>query len=262
MEFLRRNSTNIARVLLLAVFLYLAGLAIWLDFAYSPLSQWVISKSAPGRLLAHALINVAPELAGIVIGVVTIDYLNERRQDEQLKRQLILQMGSGHNDVTDTAIRTLNAYGWLQDGSLREANFFRANLSRAIMWEADLSSTFLASADLSGANLLDANLSGSILSAANLSGSILFGANLSSAQLVKADLRGADLSEACLSRADISGARLHGATLKKTDLRDLIHWERWQLLQAESLEGAIMPDGRKYEEWIKDFKTGENSESI
>ncbi len=43
--------------------------------------------------------NIGPEMAGIVIGVVTIDYLNERRQIEQLKQQLIRQMGSPIRDV-------------------------------------------------------------------------------------------------------------------------------------------------------------------
>lgn len=88
--------------------------------------------------MAHALINIAPELAGIVIGVLTIDYLNERRQEEQLKSQLILQMASKHNDVTDTVVRQLRAKGWLTDGTLKGAELGWANLADADLQEANL----------------------------------------------------------------------------------------------------------------------------
>ncbi|MCA9872494.1 MAG: pentapeptide repeat-containing protein [Anaerolineales bacterium] len=322
MRFLKRNSTNIARILLLAVFLYLAGLAIWLDFAFDPLSQWVVSSSTPGRLLAHALINVAPELAGIVIGVVTIDYLNERRQDEQLKRQLILQMGSGHNDVTDIAIRTLDAYGWLKDGSLEGANLKGANLQDANLSGAYLKGVKLPMSDLAGVHLEGANLTGSYLMLSNLKKANLNEADLQEADLTLANLEGASLARCCLRKArltgadliklylkevdffnadleranlreaflgganleetnlvnadltramlegtnlkgaNLTGAILAGANLRSADLTGVKNWEAEQLLEALELSGAIMPDGRKYEEWIKDFRTGENSESI
>lgn len=97
---------NLWRAVLVALFLLLAVWALTLSHF-----ELVIANSEPWLWLTDALSNVGPELAGIVIGVVTIDYLNERRQDEQLKEQLILQLGSSHGDVADTAVRALMAKG-------------------------------------------------------------------------------------------------------------------------------------------------------
>lgn len=67
------------------------------------------------------------------------------------------------------------------------------------------------------------------------------------------DIRGANLSGAKLFRANLEGAnlervKLHGAFLKQANLHNAkVTIE--QLTTVENLEGAIMPDGRKYEEW-------------
>ena len=60
--------------------------------------------------------------------------------------------------------------------------------------------------------------------------------DLAGTNLTGANLAGADLTGANLSRADMSSAR--GIT-------------EAQLQQAKSLAGATMPDGQKYEEWLK-----------
>ena len=126
----------------------------------------ISTNSAFWGFVIHALINIGPELAGIIIGVATIDALNEWRQDEQLKKQLILQMGSRHNDVADTAFRALKSYGshgrlydgWLYDGSLCNAYLWRANLEEADLEEADLKGADLRSAILKKAWLKNAKL--------------------------------------------------------------------------------------------------------
>lgn len=67
------------------------------------------------------------------------------------------------------------------------------------------------------------------------------------------DLRGANLSNAKLFRADLEEAnlervKLKGAFMKQANLRNAkVTIE--QLATVGNLEGAIMPDGRKYEEW-------------
>jgi len=73
--------TNKARIFVIAIFVLLVIWAITLShynlvIGYSELSLW----------LTVALTNVGPELAGIVIGVVIIDCLNERRQKEETKQ--------------------------------------------------------------------------------------------------------------------------------------------------------------------------------
>jgi uncharacterized protein YjbI with pentapeptide repeats len=69
------------------------------------------------------------------------------------------------------------------------------------------------------------------------------------------NLRGANLEEAILS-----GAYLNGADLTKADLRNASGWTGEQLSYAKSLEGATMPNGKKYEEWLKSRNREEDEE--
>jgi len=72
-------------------------------------------------------------------------------------------------------------------------------------------------------------------------------ATLSGAELNSAFLNSADLRYAYLSNADLSYAYLRGADLNKA-----VGLTDEQIAAAESLEGATMPNGQKYEEWIMD----------
>jgi uncharacterized protein YjbI with pentapeptide repeats len=67
-------------------------------------------------------------------------------------------------------------------------------------------------------------------------------ANLSNANLSNANLSNANLSNANLSNANLSGAILSEAQ----------GWTEDQLREASSLEEATMPNGQKYEDWLKD----------
>jgi uncharacterized protein YjbI with pentapeptide repeats len=139
--------------------------------------------------------------------------------------------------------------GWanLHSANLRSANLYAANLD-----QADLRKAILTEADLSTATPHSANLTGTNLYEADLGGAELFAANLTIA-----NLRNADLSEARLTGANLSGAYLSGANLREADLRDAnLEGARSvtgdQLAEASSLEGATMPNGQKYEDWLKD----------
>jgi uncharacterized protein YjbI with pentapeptide repeats len=100
---------------------------------------------------------------------------------------------------------------------------------------------------LSGITLSHATLSGAHLPNADLSGADLSGAGLSSADLSNAYLIKAYLSEAILSGAFLSEAE--GIT--NEDLEQ----------QAKFLEGATMPNGQKYEDWLKSKDQEENKKS-
>jgi uncharacterized protein YjbI with pentapeptide repeats len=130
----------------------------------------------------------------------------------------------------------------LSGATLSDVFLNGANLSGANLSFSDLSGTNLSATDLSGTNLVGADLSDADLSAAFLQEAILKGANLSNAFLYRADLSKADLTVADLSGTDLSGANLNGAE----------RWTEEQLSAAESLERATMPNGQKYEEWLKD----------
>jgi uncharacterized protein YjbI with pentapeptide repeats len=112
---------------------------------------------------------------------------------------------------------------------------------------ADLHGAELFNTDLSGAYLFEANLVGTDLSAADLRGADLREADLTAAGLTGANLRGADLREAKLVGTPLIGADLRGA-----DLKGAYYSSEEQLRQAKSLKGATMPNGQKYEDWLKD----------
>jgi hypothetical protein len=132
----------------------------------------------------------------------------------------------------------------------------------------------LRDARLAGADLRNANLAGTQLDEANLRGAYLSfaalrGADLHNADLRETDLRGADLSSTnwgkevgtdestelttSLRRANLTDAMLTKANLTGADLsraKGITNKELEQ--QASSLEGATMPNGQKYEDWLKD----------
>jgi hypothetical protein len=104
------------------------------------------------------------------------------------------------------------------------------------------------------------NLSGGDLSGVNLNEADLNGACLSNLDLSYADLRFADLIEAeytNLRFADLTGAALNRAALGGADLTGAEGTEDVER-QVMALEGATMPNGQKYENWLKDKEGGKN----
>jgi Pentapeptide repeats (8 copies) len=59
------------------------------------------------------------------------------------------------------------------------------------------------------------------------------------------------LVAANLSNAKLSMANLRGADLIEADLRGARGWTEEQRVTVKSLEGATMPNGQKYEDWLK-----------
>jgi uncharacterized protein YjbI with pentapeptide repeats len=207
-----------------------------------------------------------------------------RRLDSERKGNVVQFLyESGMIGVTEAVLVLIGANlsgANLERAYLRGANLRGANLRGAILFYADLSGASLSEADLRGATLIDAILDVTDLSGANLSGANLETANLeregnyeyigSRVNLSGSDMRGAylravglsgsDLSRANLSEADLSGAfltrtnmfenNLSGANLSGAFLQNVEGVTRTRLeKQAKSLEGAIMPNGQKYEDW-------------
>src|SRR5215204_6298290 len=99
---------------------------------------------------------------------------------------------------------------------------------------------------LRGSTLSHAKLSGAHLPNADLGDADLSGADLSNALLDNADLV-AHLPNADLSSANLIGTDLDNANLSGAD--GITNAELEQ--QADSLEGADMPNGQNYEDWLK-----------
>jgi uncharacterized protein YjbI with pentapeptide repeats len=152
----------------------------------------------------------------------------------------------------------------LKYASLREFELIGKQLLRG----TDLTQTGLTGAELSETHLEGTNLSLAHLGGANLRGAYLNDANLNGAYLYDTNLRGADMSGADLSDAEgrfnsgarmirtrLDGADLTGADLGGAVLRDAVLTKAQvteeQLREAETLEGATLPNGQKYEEWLK-----------
>ena len=96
------------------------------------------------------------------------------------------------------------------------------------------------------------------LSTAPLEGIDLRRVTLRNINLAGAQLSDGDLSDADLSKAFLSGASLQNATL--SDASGITSEELEQ--QVLTLEGATMPNGQKYEEWLKsEGRAGEDGEN-
>ncbi len=184
--------------------------------------------------------NVSTDLASIAITILVIDYLSERRAERSFMQQLAREMGSKDNAFAVKAVKELRAHGWLLDGSLENIDLGACDLSKS-----DLSDASLKRVNLNAANLKEASLV-----RANLEGAIIKGANLESVDFESAILRDADISYSDMSNANLISASLNGVNFEGTAL-DGVKVNIAQLRSTKSLKQAIMPDGRKYEEWLK-----------
>jgi len=131
-----------------------------------------------------------------------------------------------------------------------------ADLSGVDLRGTYLHDTYLAAVDLSNADLQDADLSNAELTAVNLNGADLRRVALSEARLQEAFLQNTRLNDANLSGADLVGADLRNADLSGADLSGAQGVTDGHLAEARSLEGATMPNGQKYEDWLKDREDG------
>jgi uncharacterized protein YjbI with pentapeptide repeats len=208
----------------------------------------------------------------------------DAEHNESVTRFLI---DSGLAESSEASPRLLREIT-LSHATLSDAQLPDADLSDADLSGADLSNALLNNANLSGASLKGASLKGAALIEADLgladevrhfqddptvqgltdleaANTDLSGADLSGANLSGADLSGADLSAADLGRADMVGTSLKGANLQRADLSKALLWsadltgavgitnEELEQ-QATSLDGATMPNGQKYEDWVKSTK--------
>jgi hypothetical protein len=178
------------------------------------------------NLLKDYYANVSTDFFFTAITVLIIDLLYGLRDTEREKESLIFDMGSDDNSLAKKAVRALRVHkrwlakkSWLEDGTLRGVDLQDANLSDCDLHNANLQGSFLQHAELEQAILRGANFKGVDFSLANLR---------------EADLRHADLREANFEGADLRRANLTGAQI---DVE--------QLKKADSLEGAIMPNGKK-----------------
>ena len=141
----------------------------------------------------------------------------------------------------------------LRDTDLTQAGLTGAELSKAHLQSTNLSLAHLGSAKLRGAYLNDAKLNGAYLYDTDLRGADMRGADLSDAE--GSFESGARMIRTRLGGADLRGADLGGAVLTNAEVTEE------QLREAGSLERATMPNGQKYEDWLKSKGSGEDKEN-
>ena len=79
--------------------------------------------------------DLAPELIGIAVVVLILDYRNKQRQEAQLKAQLTRQLESGDSGFAKNVMRELREYGWLTE-ALKKADLSGADLTNATLLDA------------------------------------------------------------------------------------------------------------------------------
>jgi uncharacterized protein YjbI with pentapeptide repeats len=125
-----------------------------------------------------------------------------------------------------------------------------------------LSGAILQGAELCGADLSEADLSGADLKPADLSGVEPKPADVSDTHLSPTNLSGANLSGANLRDADLSGSNLHGVYKEpKGGSKQPITNAELAQKEIRKLEGATMPNGQKYEDWLKSRGEDEKNNS-
>jgi uncharacterized protein YjbI with pentapeptide repeats len=212
-----------------------------------PLRRWLRSTAkppAPPEPTAdiQAILDVLGRTQGRIPEECRI-HLDLR--EANLQRADLIEANLQGADLIEANLQYAN----LVDANLQEADLQGANLQGVNLLTANLQGANLLTANLQGADLREADLQGAFLQGAYLQGAFLQGANLQGADLLTANLQGAylqgDLQGAFLQGAFLQGADLQYANLQEAEVTDE------QLADTRSLQGATMPNGQKYEDWLK-----------
>lgn len=191
------NTTRLIGIILL-MFTLLGAMIGYMQSYPITVSFW--------QFLTRFFIDLSPQLATIIVTVLVLDFLNERREQKRMRWQLIHEMASQDNHVARRAAFELSERGWLMDGhlenvDLRYANLTGANLANANFCHANLQHAQLANAELQNADLSEADLYGANLSGAQLQNANLFQSNISADQLAQVySLEGATLPDGTLQQ--------------------------------------------------------------
>jgi hypothetical protein len=243
----------------------------WSGFRGMTLRSWLDLLVVPLVLVGIGLLfEMQQDLRQQAAVAHQQDLAEQRAQDEALQAYLDevgrLMLENNLRDPKVQTIlraRTITVLGRLDPSWGRMPPSGKTALMQFLV-EADLVQGVdpiisLRGADLREAYLYDAadNLSGAVLRNADLSDAHLTDANLTNANLHRVDLSHADLSDAHLTAAHLIDANLTNATLEGADLS--ITMEELDQ-QALSLEGATMPNGQKYEDWLKDREKRQQDE--
>jgi uncharacterized protein YjbI with pentapeptide repeats len=249
-----------------------AALAAYLDQMSDLMIDQQLGKDRKDNLKEHVRKVAEARTITVLLGVDS----EHKRRPLKLVYELglintphpVLKLKNVGLDGADLSELTLRD-ACLEGADLRRANLHGANLEGSNLNLADLRGANLSGADLSGANLTDANFlpydekNPTAWNKHNLdkrntlnNGASFyrerFGSGVRRALKAPKALKDTNLSGATLREAQFYNAWLNGVNLSGADLKGAKGIPNEELeQQAFSLKGATMPDGQKYEEWLK-----------
>jgi len=245
----------VAAVLVLALIVVVA-LGIWSGWdlktliGWKPLVDYINPKNAADRKDAVQVYAVIVA-GGIAAITAAVGLLNLRLTRRNLVQQRELEEQRADEQRTLEAQRAqataLQAY-YEQVGKLLSDKELRTTQREEIR-ELARGQTLTVLQDL------DASRKRSLLTF--LYGAGLIGAENPAVELAGADLRGAKLRGTFLQGANLQQANLERANLQAANLRKAEVTDE-QVADTLSLQGATMPDGQKYEDWLKSKENGKN----
>jgi len=137
LERLNNLSDRVILLLLLAIALATSGMSLIINIV----SEGILSNWWEGWLQ-----NFSTEMFGAFLGFWLLGMIVDKRrqkeakteEQEALRARLIRELRSQDDAIAKHAIEELRAHGWLEDGSLKRAYFFEANLEGAKLSYANL----------------------------------------------------------------------------------------------------------------------------
>lgn len=214
---------------------------------------WIFGSNAfqfAGDMLAY-LTNVFTESLSIIVTVLVLDRLNERRADNRLKEELLADLHSPSNNMVLNALQRLRDKNWLPKDYFVNINLQNADWSNAYIGNMNFEGARLRGISFNNTtnNEMDANfppiLNNTDLRFASLKNAELIGASIKRADLKFSHLESANLMMAHLEGSDLKGAHLYGTNLFGANLEgaDLTSAK---LNEKTSFFGAVLPDSTKW----------------
>src|SRR5215208_201677 len=213
---------------------------------------WLLQEtsSGPSALLSGGVVGAVVGLVGVVTG----QYLTQRRHSQALRQTAELEAQRAHAPALEKYVEHLGKLLTEQQLHHAAADDHLRAVARAhtlaVLEGLDPDRKRVLLQFLHESNLIHLdkpiiNLKGANLKGANLKGAHLHRANLKGADLRGADLREANLKEANLQKALFAGANLQGANLEKANLQEATALTQEQLEHASGDENTKMPEGLK-----------------
>jgi hypothetical protein len=255
-------------------FVYGALIAVYLGSMVIAAIAAVAYFSISVRVSPSLLVAIAGGVLTFVSGF-TLQILNRRDQQKTSEREMVQEELRSQDEALQSYLSSI--YELLLDHRLREqpgdSDVRRLAQIRTTMLFLSLRGDgkgrllqLLYDLDLLSRTKPIIDLRNTALTTVNLREGNLKGGELRGADLRNANLTNANLSETCLEGANLFCADLSGADLRGANLMDAKGVSNEQLQQqTKFLEDATMPNGQKYEEWLKSqegtWEGGENGDS-